>query len=114
MPTFNTLHQTTIRLERNAQWGGGKRTLAQKDNSGKYIRDVRALDDARLFVHSNRVWISYRDGPNFGYDKQVLNPLHLESLDSVIIKASESIPFCCGRNMALLEHAQVSSYAVCG
>jgi hypothetical protein len=104
---FQTMHQTTILLERDAQWGG-KRTPALKDNSGNYIRDIRALDDARLFVHSNRAWISYRDGPNFGYDKQVLNPLHLESLDTCIIKASESVPFCCGRNMALLENVLVS------
>jgi hypothetical protein len=55
------------------------------------------------------VWVSFRDGPIFGYESQVLNPLHHVFNDdddgstTVLIKASESVPFPGGRNMALME-----------
>jgi hypothetical protein len=75
---------------------------------------IPALDDARLFVYKEQVYVSYREGPGFGYETQVLNPIHWtfgnqkESSSSssslhVEIWASESSSFCCGRNMALLE-----------
>lgn len=104
---WNTLVQSTIYLERNAQWGRRNPVVKQEKN-GEYSLDIKPLDDARLFLHANNVWISYRDGPNFGYDKQVLNPLHFMD-EKVMIRASESVPFCCGRNMALMEHVLVST-----
>lgn len=97
---METLHETTILLERDALWG--KHPLATNSN-GSYKREPRPLDDARLFFYNNTVWLSFRDGPNFGYDKQVMNPLHVLDGSVVVIRASESVPFCCGRNMALLE-----------
>jgi len=102
---METLHETTIFLERNAHWG--RRNPPKQNNDGTFVLEIKPLDDARLFIYNDSMWISYRDGPSFGYDKQVLNPLHFES-DKVAIKASESVPFCCGRNMALMEHQQVS------
>eukprot|EP00797_Seminavis_robusta_P012805 Sro19_g013680.1 n/a (269) ;mRNA; r:158109-158915 len=70
---------------------------------------TRALDDARLFIHLNKLWVSYREGPNFGYEKQVLNEIHMAMTAAggqltATLKASESASFCCGRNMALMEH----------
>lgn len=119
---FQVLHESTILFERNANWGKRKLKPVIVGNGGKYGTQIRALDDARLFVYQNNIWISFRDGPAFGYDKQVLNPLHLESLSSisssqsqpkqqlllqqqllrVTIRASETLTFCCGRNMALI------------
>ena len=116
---FQTLAQTTLYLERDAQWGS--RTPAKKlpDESG-YVLDARAFDDARLFVHQQQLHVSYREGKGFGYDKQVLNPIHIRANNQgrssgsvaegsptngsfqAIVKASETSHFCCGRNMALM------------
>ena len=103
---FQTLLQATIYLERDAQWG--RKYKPQKDDKGHYNLQAFALDDARLFIHHNRLWVSYREGPSFGYEQQVLNEIHLdydakEKKLNAIIKASESASFCCGRNMALME-----------
>lgn len=103
---FKTLHQTSIYLQRNADWG--RRNPMKQDANGKFVLELKALDDARLFLHKDKIWISFRDGKAFGYDKQVLNPIHFQENGSAIIKASESIPFCCGRNMALFSQPQVS------
>ena len=107
---MQTLYERTVLLERDAPWG--RKNPPIKDGNGKYVKEMKPLDDARLFVFNDTVWISYRDGPSFGYDKQVLNPLSISSDDAVTIKASESIPFCCGRNMALMEQPQVRSMQV--
>jgi len=103
---LQTLDEKTIYLQRDAPWG--RRNPPKQEKDGTFVLEIKPLDDARLFVYKEKVWISYRDGPNFGYDKQVLNPLYFENDDRVIIKASESVPFCCGRNMALMEHQKVS------
>jgi hypothetical protein len=75
-----------------------------------------ALDDARLFIHQNQLYVSYREGPTFGYDVQVLNPIHIQfgqnnhhpngnyPMMRAKVYASQTISFCCGRNMALLSH----------
>jgi hypothetical protein len=97
--SFQTLTQTTISLERDAAWG---RKLRQPGSS-LYLP---ALDDARLFRHRQQLFVSYREGPGFGYETQVLNPIHLEFTSkqewSAHIRASETSSFCCGRNMALM------------
>jgi len=66
------------------------------------------LDDARLFTFQKNLFVSYRDGPNFGYDKQVLNRVHLtreaDGLLKASLLASEVNRLCCGRNMALIEN----------
>jgi hypothetical protein len=117
----------TILFERNAPWGNRKLKPVVVGNGGKYGTQIRALDDARLFVYQNNIWISFRDGPAFGYDKQVLNPLHLSSLSSVSvsapsqqqrqqqlqllhvsIRASETLTFC-GRNMALVTSSSTAA-----
>jgi hypothetical protein len=128
---FQVLHESTILFERNAPWGNRKLKPVVVGNGGKYGTQIRALDDARLFVYQNNIWISFRDGPAFGYDKQVLNPLHLSSLSSlsvsapsqqqrqqqlqllrVTIRASETLTFCCGRNMALITSSSTAAAEV--
>lgn len=106
---FAVVQQSTIRLHINQDWG--KRVKYKPQQSDRH--QVMALDDARLFVHDGAVWISYREGPGFGYESQVLNPLHFAwNTDStaatldVTIVASETSFFCCGRNMALMENLQ--------
>lgn len=101
---FKVLQETTIAMQRDAVWGNRK-LRPEPDGSGGFATTVRALDDARLFVYMGKVWVSYRDGKAFGYDKQVLNPLHIDGT-SVTIKASETVSFCCGRNMALMTPAE--------
>jgi hypothetical protein len=98
---FQVLKETTIIFERDALWGNQKVKPTLKENGSKLKTEIRALDDARLFVYQNRLWVSFRDGRAFGYDKQVLNPLHI-SIDRVLFRASETLSFCCGRNMALM------------
>jgi hypothetical protein len=97
--SFRTLTQATIYLERDSSWG---RKLRQPSSS----LFVPALDDARLFRHNQQLFVSYREGPGFGYETQVLNPIHLKFTASqewsAHIRASETSSFCCGRNMALM------------
>ncbi|KAI2508268.1 hypothetical protein MHU86_6197 [Fragilaria crotonensis] len=97
---FQVLKETTITFERDALWGNQK----FKPSDSETRTEIRALDDARLFVYQNKLWVSFRDGRAFGYDRQVLNPLHI-SPDQVLIRASETLSFCCGRNMALMTPA---------
>jgi hypothetical protein len=93
--------ETTIYLQRDAAWG--KR---YPDPNNPTTMHLPSLDDARLFVYNGQVYVSYREGPSFGYDAQVLNPIHwdfaLQPQFTATIRASESSAFCCGRNMALL------------
>ena len=101
---FQVIQESTILFERDAVWGSQKLKPRIGVNGGKAVTEVRPLDDARLFVYQQKVWVSYRDGKAFGYDKQVLNPLHISGKD-VSIQASETLTFCCGRNMALMTPA---------
>jgi hypothetical protein len=102
--------ETTIYLQRDAAWG--KR---YPDPSNPTTMHLPSLDDARLFVYNGQVYVSYREGPSFGYDAQVLNPIHWDFAlpqFTATIRASESSTFCCGRNMALLpDFAWASSSA---
>lgn len=97
--SFHTIAQTTIVLERDAAWG---RKLRQPAPNQWHIP---ALDDARLFQHNHSLFVSYREGPGFGYDTQVLNPIHIDFSGewTARIRASETSSFCCGRNMALMK-----------
>ena len=114
---FQNIMETTIYLERDASWG--KKIKGIDDPASSEYTYLPALDDARLFVYDSKLFVSYREGPGFGYDVQVLNPIHI-SIETemvathnhtrvtifhtvaAVIKASESSSFCCGRNMALM------------
>ena len=114
---FHKLMETTIYLYRDASWGEKMKEV--KDSTSSEYTYLPALDDARLFVYQSQIYVSYREGPGFGYDVQVLNPIHINietemiathnhtrmktfHTVSAVIKASESSSFCCGRNMALI------------
>jgi hypothetical protein len=107
---LQVLAETTILLKRDAPWGKKMRQIPT-DAAAATLYHIPALDDARLFVYKEQVYVSYREGPGFGYETQVLNPIHWtfgnqnESSSSLHVEiwASESSSFCCGRNMALLE-----------
>jgi hypothetical protein len=107
---FQTLYQATVVLKRDAPWGRIFPSEPQQNSqSGESLpTHTPALDDARLFVHDGHIWVGYREGRGFGYETQVLNPLHIRfdsqlSLLEAWIVASETTSFCCGRNMALME-----------
>lgn len=96
---FQKLAETTIFLNVDAAWG-------RKMRKPKSEPHMPALDDARLFLHDQQIYVSFREGPGFGYESQVLHPIHWEfnaNQVSATLLASESSSFCCGRNMALLE-----------
>ena len=112
---FETVAQATIYLQLDTRYGNKKRSFKPSP-----VAYMPALDDARLFVYQQQLWISYREGKLFGYDAQVLNPLHLEyhtDDDNTLqqprlkatIRASETTSFCCGRNMALMTTAATTS-----
>jgi hypothetical protein len=105
---FGTVAQATLRLKRDGPWG---KMPAPPKQQPQPVYHTPALDDARLFVHAGRIWVSYREGRGFGYETQVLNPVRV-SIDlqkeparalHAEIWASETTSFCCGRNMALME-----------
>ena len=99
---FVPLDQTTIYLQRDAPWG--KRLKQADQRNGSFVQHLPALDDARLFVHNEQIWVSYREGRGFGWDAQVLNPIHMDFTTNwqALLWASETTSFCCGRNMALM------------
>jgi hypothetical protein len=108
---FSVIQQTTIGMVVDAPWG---RRQKLKPNADSAAPRLLALDDARLFVHDGQVWLSYREGQSFGYESQVLNPLHLgwssssspegrPTLLTATVQSAETTYFCCGRNMALMQ-----------
>jgi len=130
---FRTLAQSTLHLERDDKYGTSRKAipllrsdeLSSSSALNKYARIQLEFDDPRLFFHHGRIWILYRNGPLFGYDAQVHNPVHFEPpprLDTVgngggdgsggsgedgkfftaFVKASESIIIRGGRNIALI------------
>jgi hypothetical protein len=118
---FATLKEATIYTRIDAQFG----RIPPKNQTKSF-----KLDDARLFTYKGQIWVSYREGKQFGYDKQVLNKLHFEFTDgssdgaavtkglrttkgsnnnnnkriAVTLLASETETLCCGRNMALIDN----------
>lgn len=103
---FRTIRETTIYLERNAPWG--KRNPMVKNADGTFQKEPRAFDDARLFLNGNdQVWISFREGKGFGFDRQVIMEVKMDFVDddkwTATVFASETSSFCCGRNMALMQ-----------
>eukprot|EP00934_Nitzschia_sp_Nitz4_P006230 Nitzschia sp. Nitz4//scaffold210_size37948//15524//16588//NITZ4_007689-RA/size37948-processed-gene-0.40-mRNA-1//1//CDS//3329541927//6220//frame0 len=104
---FDTLEETTIRTLIDAPFG--RRIKPKPDpETGEFKMRSFPLDDARLFTYQNELWISYREGAHFGYDKQVIHPVHLERNQkrelTATLKASEVSTLCCGRNMALIDN----------
>lgn len=111
---FTTLAQATLYLERDADWGRRVKAANDTTGTGQPAKVIKAFDDARLFLHKGDIWVSYREGMGFGWDNQVLNPIHFEATSAVpaasspapvatltaTLKASETEQFCCGRNMA--------------
>lgn len=109
---FRNQAQATIYLSRDGPWGRKLRDAAwDRADPTRPLQYLPALDDARLFLHNSQIYVSYREGPGFGYETQVLNPVHLvcdrdaasEFGLQAFIRASETSSFCCGRNMALME-----------
>lgn len=124
---FKTLREATIHTKMNANFG---RRANPPNNQYKTFK----LDDARLFTHKGQIWVSYREGKLFGYDKQVLNKINFELPEEVdkridngegvaslrkatkkddssssnsfsaTLLASETETLCCGRNMALIDN----------
>jgi hypothetical protein len=100
---FETIQENTVHTLIDAPFGRRIRPKSSNDFEKKSF----SLDDARLFTHQGEIWVSYREGKIFGYDKQVLNRLHVttsgkESIEFTL-KASEVETLCCGRNMALID-----------
>jgi len=102
--------QSTILLERDLEQWGKVKFKGSKLND----RMVEKLDDPRLFFYEGELWVLFRNGRAFGFDKQIHNKLHFElehgkaSSDEkklvVYIKASETVTTCCGRNMAMVSN----------
>jgi len=123
---FQILGQTTLLLERDVKYGTkkqrGKFIEAQSNPlNGGYTRIHQEFDDPRFFFHEGRLWVLYRNGPLFGYQDQIHNPVHFERVTNneeeegggggefvAYVKASETVRVCCGRNIALIsEEARV-------
>ena len=114
-PPFQILGQTTLLLERDVKYGTkrqrGKYIEAESNpQGGGYTRIHQEFDDPRFFFHEGRLWVLYRNGPLFGYQDQIHNPVHFESVGGdggevkfvAYVKASETVRVCCGRNIALI------------
>jgi hypothetical protein len=111
---FETILQSTLLLERDAKYGTNNRRAIpiSKIGDDRYDRIHQEFDDPRFFFHDQRIWVLYRNGPLFGYNDQIHNPLHFEVSSEedrrngvpfvVYVKASETVRVCCGRNIALI------------
>jgi hypothetical protein len=122
-PSFQTLAQTTLLLERDVKYGNRKNAIKVEISSvtGRFARMHQEFDDARLFFHLGRVWVLYRNGPLFGYDSQLHNPIHFEEMTSenndaaketgvkfvAYVKASETVVVGGGRNIALISEEPI-------
>ena len=107
---FETIHQSILVLEQDADWGTARKKIQKKTfGDGMFIRSTQQMDDARIFFHDGNPYVLYRNGPKFGYDKQIQNPLHFD-IQTILnkkrlvayVKASETFTICCGRNIALI------------
>lgn len=109
---FRTIAQTTLLLEKDAKYGTSRKRAIQPEKSGSgFARIHQEFDDPRLFFHLGRVWVLYRNGPLFGYNDQVHNPVHFEKVSGdasgsdkfvAYVKASETVWVGGGRNIALI------------
>ena len=112
---FETLMEASIYTTMDAPFG------RRKNPSGQ--TKTFQLDDARLFTHKGDIWVSYREGKLFGYDKQVLNKLHFDFKETTVetnalrtkqtemtatLLASDTETLCCGRNMALIDNVHTN------
>jgi len=100
--------QAVLQLELDKTWGEKRKrhNKKKKENGEGYERIIVELDDARLFFHNGKLHVLYRNGPSFGYDKQLQNPIHItkvgEDKFEAYIKSSETFSVCCGRNIAFI------------
>lgn len=109
---FETLTQTTLLLERDAKYGTNRRALSPQTEGAGYAKMHQEFDDPRLFFYQGKIWVLYRNGPLFGYNDQIHNPIHFEEASAediakgvkfiAYVKASETVRVCCGRNIALI------------
>jgi len=115
--TLDVIGSTVLKLEHDAKWGTKRKRFDVKKKeipefgqdgiiSNEFERSIVELDDARLFFHNGQLNVLYRNGPYYGYDKQVQNPIHIKSTNGntleAYIKASETFTICCGRNIAFI------------
>lgn len=122
--SFQTLAQTTLLLERDAKYGSRKNAIKVEKSpvTGLFARMHQEFDDARLFFHLGRVWVLYRNGPLFGYESQLHNPIHFEEMISedidadakktgdrfvAYVKSSETVVVGGGRNIALISEEPI-------
>jgi hypothetical protein len=118
--SFEVLYESTIETILDAPFGNRMKKRPPKDAEGNFSRKQYALDDARLFTYHGQIWVSYREGKLFGYEKQVLNRVHIDlpstssstssssSRMTVNLYASEAETLCCGRNMALIDNVHTN------
>ena len=99
-------------------WADVEKKKNTDDGTEYYARIHQEFDDPRLFFHLGRVWVLYRNGPLFGYNDQVHNPIHFEEVvggdangdDSkfvAYVKASETVWIGGGRNIALISEEPI-------
>lgn len=119
---FQTLYEETIMTDVDVSIRKRLRRVATVEGDGQYPQKILALDDARLFTYQGQVWVSYREGKIFGYDKQVLNRIHFDDVSNArsistsssssafvpILKTSDTETLCCGRNMALIDNVHTN------
>ncbi|KAL9189648.1 hypothetical protein ACHAXT_009323 [Thalassiosira profunda] len=116
---FRTLAQTTLLLERDANYGKNRRAIKPETTDSGFARMHQEFDDPRLFFHLDRVWVLYRNGPLFGYTDQIHNPIHFEEAKDekgnakfvAYVKASETVRVGGGRNIALISEEPMGSNA---
>jgi hypothetical protein len=103
-----------------------RRDDTQPFNSSETTTTAAAnMDDARLFVHNDQVWISYKNYIGPDGDVQYFQPLYIEYAPAqddhsdknstplhfqAYVLLSERIAVCCGRNIATLEDLPSSQH----
>lgn len=116
---MDVITSTVLKLERDADWGGKRKNVKKKENGdGSFEKEIVELDDARLFFHNGQLHVLYRNGPFYGYEMQVQNPIHFETVNGnkleAFIKASETFTVCCGRNIAFISELPIMTNSLEG
>jgi hypothetical protein len=115
---LNRVLQSTIFVDVDMdEWGSWKVKLKRNIKDGISLQ-MDYFSDPRIFVRQGRPMITFHSFRRFGSKNHLINELHVNvsSLERDVVHAkiiaSETVIFCCGKNIAMLEESSSSDLRV--